>query len=225
MRIVTAGEDALILYLGEKMSPAVAARIRQTGAQLRLLMGAELIDLTPSYTSLLVTFNPLTTSHRTVRARIQQAVAQPDSGAAASGRLVSLPVYYSPESGPDLADLAAGAGLSIEQVIAIHQQREYLVYAIGFAPGFAFLGEVDPRIARPRFPTPRLRVPRGSVAIAGAQTAVYPAATPGGWNLIGRCPTRMFDPESEPNMPVGVGDRVRFQAIERQQFLTLGGEL
>ena len=225
MRIVTAGEDALILYLGEKMSPAVAARIRQTGAQLRLLMGVELIDLTPSYTSLLVTFNPLTTSHRRVRARIQQAVARPDSGAAASGRLVSLPVYYSPESGPDLVDLATGAGLSIEQVIAIHQQREYLVYAIGFAPGFAFLGEVDPRIARPRLPTPRLRVPRGSVAIAGAQTAVYPAVTPGGWNLIGRCPTRMFDPESEPNMPVGVGDRVRFQAIERQQFLTLGGEL
>ncbi len=138
---------------------------------------------------------------------------------------MSLPVYYSTESGPDLQALADGAGLTIEQVIAIHQQTEYRVYAIGFAPGFAYLGEVDPRIAAPRLATPRQKVPRGAVAIADRQTAVYPAQSPGGWNLIGLCPQRMFDPNANPTMPVQVGDRVRFEAIDKHIFLALGGEL
>ena len=99
------------------------------------------------------------------------------------------------------------------------------MYAVGFAPGFAYLGEVDERIAASRLATPRQQVPRGSVAIADRQTAVYPAQSPGGWNLIGVCPQRMFDPNLIPSMPVQVGDRVRFDAIDKQTFLALGGEL
>ena len=147
------------------------------------------------------------------------------SNAQQQGSLVILPVYYSAESGPDLQGLADGAGLSVDEVIAIHQQTEYRVYAIGFAPGFAYLGEVDERIAASRLATPRQKVPRGSVAIADRQTAVYPAQSPGGWNLIGLCPQRMFDPNLTPSMPVQVGDRVRFDAIDKQTFLALGGEL
>ena len=115
--------------------------------------------------------------------------------------------------------------ISVDEVIEIHQQQEYRVYAIGFAPGFAYLGEVDERIAAPRLATPRQKVPRGAVAIADRQTAVYPAVSPGGWNLIGLCPTRMFNPENDPSMPVQVGDRVRFAAIDRDDFLARGGEL
>jgi KipI family sensor histidine kinase inhibitor len=147
------------------------------------------------------------------------------SSTVGSGRSVVLPVYYAPESGEDLERLAANAGLSIEDVIAIHSGGNYRVYAIGFAPGFAYLGEVDERIAAPRLPTPRQRVPRGAVAIADRQTAVYPAVSPGGWNLIGRCPVRMFDPDATPSMPVAVGDRVRFEPVSRQRFLELGGTL
>nr|WP_269473309.1 carboxyltransferase domain-containing protein [Kineobactrum salinum] len=121
--------------------------------------------------------------------------------------------------------MAQQAGLSVEDVIALHSATEYRVYAIGFAPGFAYLGEVDPRIAMPRLATPRPRVPRGAVAIADRQTAVYPAVSPGGWNLIGLCPRRMFDPDASPTMPVAVGDRVRFEPISRARFLELGGEL
>jgi KipI family sensor histidine kinase inhibitor len=99
------------------------------------------------------------------------------------------------------------------------------VYAIGFAPGFAYLGEVDKRIAAARLATPRQKVPRGAVGIADRQTAVYPAVSPGGWNLIGLCPQRMFDPVARPTMPVAVGDRVKFDAISRDEFLALGGEL
>ena len=110
-------------------------------------------------------------------------------------------------------------------VINIHTATEYRVYAIGFAPGFAYLGQVDERIAAPRLATPRLKVPRGAVAIADQQTAVYPAESPGGWNLIGMCPTPMFDPLRDPPMPVAVGGRVRFEAVDRATYLELGGEL
>ncbi|MDX2348894.1 MAG: carboxyltransferase domain-containing protein, partial [Porticoccus sp.] len=115
--------------------------------------------------------------------------------------------------------------LSVDEVIALHQAQEYRVYAIGFAPGFAYLGQVDERIAAPRLATPRPQVPRGAVGIADRQTAIYPAVSPGGWNLIGLCPQPMFDPNNDPSMPVQVGDRVRFRGIDRQTFLDLGGEL
>ena len=140
-------------------------------------------------------------------------------------RTVVLPVYYAPEAGIDLESLAERAGLPISKVIDLHAGAEYRVYAIGFAPGFAYLGEVDERIAAPRLATPRASVPRGSVAIADRQTAVYPSVSPGGWNLIGRCPVPMFDPSAQPCMPVAVGDTVRFEPISREHFLTLGGDL
>jgi KipI family sensor histidine kinase inhibitor len=134
-------------------------------------------------------------------------------------------VYYAADVGEDLESLAQHAGLSTAEVIDLHSSTEYRVYAIGFAPGFAYLGQVDERIAAPRLTTPRLKVPRGAVAIADRQTAVYPAVSPGGWNLIGRCPVRMFDPDAEPTMPVTVGDRVRFEPVSRERFLALGGDL
>jgi KipI family sensor histidine kinase inhibitor len=140
-------------------------------------------------------------------------------------RTVVLPVYYAPEVGIDLESLAERAGLSVSKVIDLHASSEYRVYAIGFAPGFAYLGEVDERIAAPRLATPRASVPRGSVAIADRQTAVYPSVSPGGWNLIGRCPVPMFDPGAQPCMPVAVGDTVHFEPISRERFLTLGGDL
>ena len=224
--ISIAGENSLILYFGDRPSDAIASQVAQVVDQLRLSIGEVLIDLVPSYASLLVIYNPVISDHHLVRAAMRAALdSLTVSNAQQQGSLVILPVYYSVESGPDLQGLADGAGLSVDEVVAIHQQTEYRVYAIGFAPGFAYLGEVDERIATPRLATPRQKVPRGSVAIADRQTAVYPAQSPGGWNLIGLCPQRMFDPNLTPSMPVQVGDRVRFDAIDKQAFLALGGEL
>ena len=224
--ISIAGENSLIVYFAEAPSEAVASQVAATAAQLRATLGAQLIDLVPSYASLLVIYDPFKTDHHAVRAAIRRTLATPiETDNSQSGALVTLPVYYSTESGPDLQALADNAGLSIEEVITIHQQSEYRVYAIGFAPGFAYLGELDPRIAAPRLATPRQKVPRGAVAIADRQTAVYPAESPGGWNLIGLCPELMFDPNVEPSMPVQVGDRVHFKAIERQTYLDMGGLL
>lgn len=231
--ISIAGENSLIVYFGDQLSAEIAAQIAQTAEHLRQSMADRLIDLVPSYGSLLVIYQPLLTDHFRVRQLIRQALQQLDKGKgedsnkapSQSGALVSLPVYYSTESGPDLQSLADRAKLSIDEVIAIHQQTQYRVYAIGFAPGFAYLGEVDERIAAPRLATPRQKVPRGAVAIADRQTAVYPAQSPGGWNLIGLCPQPMFDPSAEPSMPVQVGDRVTFRAIDQQEFIALGGVL
>ena len=214
-----------MLYLGEETSPEISARVQAAAAAIEPALGADLVDLVPSYASLLVIYDALHTDHLSVAHRVREAVATLPAEAVAVGRLVMLPVYYAAEAGADLEPLAERAGLSTDEVIALHTGAEYRVYAIGFAPGFAYLGQVDERIAAPRLATPRPKVPRGAVAIADRQTAVYPAVSPGGWNLIGRCPVRMFDPGARPTMPVSVGDRVRFEAVSRERFLALGGDL
>jgi KipI family sensor histidine kinase inhibitor len=225
MELHSAGENALILYLGQDTSPAIAARVQAACAAIETALGDDLVDLVPSYASILVIYDPLKTDHLAVGHQLRAALLELSAGTSLEGRSVILPVYYATETGADLEALAERAGLSVEEVIGIHSGTEYRVYAIGFAPGFAYLGQVDERIAAPRLATPRLKVPRGAVAIADRQTAVYPAVSPGGWNLIGRCPTRMFDPGATPPMPVAVGDRVRFEPIDRARFLALGGEL
>lgn len=226
MQIEVAGENALIVYFGETANPQVSACVQQAVDSLTQTMGDALVDLVPSYASLLVIYNPLVTDHIAVKQQIRALQYAVESGNQPQvGSLVELPVYYGTDAGPDLQALADNAGLTTDEVIHIHSEMEYRVYAIGFAPGFAYLGEVDERIAAARLSTPRLKVPRGAVAIADRQTAVYPAVSPGGWNLIGLCPIRMFDPAAEPTMPVQVGDRVKFAPISKQEFLSLGGEL
>lgn len=214
-----------MLYLGDNANPAVAARVQAACKAVETALGDHLVDLVPSYASVLILYDPLLTDHLSVGHRVRRAVANLADVSESQGRLVVLPVYYAPEAGADLEMLAQRAGLTPEQLIDLHAGTEYRVYAIGFAPGFAYLGQVDERIAAARLATPRLRVPRGAVAIADRQTAVYPAVSPGGWNLIGRCPTRMFDPTATPAMPVAVGDRVQFEPVDRARYLALGGEL
>ena len=225
INIEIAGQNAFIVYFAEQTSAAVSAQIQAAVDNILGSMAYSIVDLVPSYASLLVIFDLDRSDPYAIRQGLRLALANLDATDAAAGDLVTLPVYYSLESGPDLEVIAERGNISVEDVIDIHQQQEYRVYAIGFAPGFAYLGEVDERIAAPRLATPRLKVPRGAVAIADRQTAVYPAVSPGGWNLIGRCPTRMFDPASDPSMPVKVGDRIRFSAIDRERYLELGGEL
>ncbi|HEB26375.1 hypothetical protein LCGC14_2164730 [marine sediment metagenome] len=225
MNISVAGENSLMIYFGEETSPIVSARVQHAVHLLEQAFGSVLIDMVPSYASLLVIYDLFRTDIHTIRPQIREVLAGLDQVEVQDGALVELPVYYSLESGPDLQTLADRASLGVDDVIQLHQAQEYRVYAIGFAPGFAYLGQVDERIAAPRLATPRQKVPRGAVGIADRQTAIYPTASPGGWNLIGLCPQLMFDPNADPSMPVQVGDRVRFKGIDRQSFLELGGML
>lgn len=246
IRIELAGENALMLYFtsseglsdekslnepcssGKKsaaITPEISNHVHQAVQLIRQHLSVEIIDLIPSYASLLVMFNLLETDHHQLRNKLKMLLKQCGSESSKPSRLIELPAYYSLESGIDLARIAQQAKLTVEQVISLHQAQEYRVYAIGFAPGFAYLGEVDERIATPRLTTPRLKVPKGAIAIADRQTAVYPAQSPGGWNIIGLCPTDMFNAQAEPTMPVEVGDRVKFVAIDKQEYLQLAGEL
>jgi KipI family sensor histidine kinase inhibitor len=223
--LTVAGENALMLYFDQRIDPAISALVQQACSLIKAELADDVIDILPSYASVLVMFNPFSTDLYRVQAQLQRCLAQLKTGDSHSGKIVELPVYYSEESGPDLALIAKTKNISIDEVIKRHQAISYRVYAIGFAPGFAYLGEVDPLLQMPRLATPRAKVPRGAVAIADRQTAVYPAPSPGGWNLIGLCPTRMFNPQAEPVMPVAVGDEVRFVAIDKTEFIRLGGEL
>jgi KipI family sensor histidine kinase inhibitor len=172
MKIEIAGQNAFIVYFAEQASAAVSAQIQAAVANILATMQHSIIDLVPSYASLLVIFDLDRSDHFAVKQQLRAALSQLDGVDAASGELVTLPVYYSTESGPDLEVIARLGNISVDDVIEIHQQQEYRVYAIGFAPGFAYLGEVDERIAAPRLATPRQKVPRGAVAIADRQTAV-----------------------------------------------------
>lgn len=225
-QLSVASENALMLYFDQRIDPAVSALVQQACVLIRRALAGDVLDLLPCYASVLIVFDPLKNSHLQITSRLQQCLLQlSPADSKPAGKLVELPVYYSEQSGPDLTRIAEHHQLSVDEVIQRHQAQTYRVYAIGFAPGFAYLGEVDPVLQMPRLATPRARVPRGAVAIADRQTAVYPAPSPGGWNLIGLCPTPMFTPAQTPAMPVAVGDEVRFYAIDKDQFLRLGGEL
>jgi KipI family sensor histidine kinase inhibitor len=183
--------------------------------QIRAADLPDVIEIVPAYAAVTVFFDPLSGRADRLRQRLTElatAVADvPPSGLAAlpaTGGLLTIPVQY---DGPDLAQVARDTGLSEAEVIDRHANREYRVYLLGFAPGFAYLGELDPSLVLPRRPAPRTRIPAGTVAIGGAQTGVYPLATPGGWHLIGSTSLRMFDPARDPPALLQAGDRVRFQ--------------
>jgi len=224
--IQLAGEKAFIIYFGDRISEGISKQVCAMATRVRRSLGCKLIDLIPSYASLLVIYDPLQARHNEICGLLEDCLRQPSTTTEdAAGRQVTLPVFYSPEVGPDLLSLAKAKALPPDDVIRLHHEREYRVYAIGFAPGFAYLGQVNEQLATARLATPRTKVPRGAVGIADQQTAVYPHESPGGWNLIGRCPVRMFDPNVMDASKVNVGDRVRFEPIDRETFLEFGGEL
>ena len=222
-----ANEHALYLDVATEPSAASLATLVYLQQQLKQHFGERLRDIVPAYLSLLLIFEPdyfqleplLAELHNLCNTISQQQLP------AVSGKKVQLPVYYGKDSGPDLAAVAKAHQLSQKNLIQLHSAQSYLVYAIGFAPGFAYLGFVPEQISTPRLASPRRQVVAGSVGIADRQTAVYPAASPGGWNIIGNCPVPLFDLTATPIMPVAVGDEVQFVPIERNEFIRLGGQL
>lgn len=233
IQLTIAGENAFILYLPEQViSPKVAAAVQLVCQRLQPLLGNALLELLPSYASVLVIFNPLHHSHLSIKPLLLHALQQVPTHAellkqtaSTNAKTVELPVWYSEQSGPDLLTVAKAKGLTPAEVITLHSAQTYQVYAIGFAPGFAYLGELPDILAMPRLSSPRAKVPAGAVAIADKQTAIYPAASPGGWHLLGLCPIRMFNAKQKPAMPVAVGDQVRFVPIDEKTFQQLGGAL
>ena len=163
-------------------------------------------------------FDPLVVDSAWIEAELRDALAELPEGRDVERALVDVPVCYGGELGPDLGDVAAFAAGSAEEVIALHASVIYTVYLVGFVPGFAYMAEVNARIAAPRRASPRTAVPAGSVAIAGGQTGIYPSSTPGGWNIIGRTPVKPYDPSRAVPFLFQPGDRVRFRPVDRAEF-------
>jgi KipI family sensor histidine kinase inhibitor len=216
-RVLAAGDSAWLVELPERIDPEVSARAI---AIARAVEAAPLpvTDVVVGYRSVMVYVDPLADDAAAVPGMLERIAAEPGAQASAAGGRLDVPVCYDAPYGPDLDDVAAFAGTSVDEVIARHLAREYRVYVVGFVPGFAYMAAVDPQIAAPRRASPRLKVPPGSVAIAAGQTGIYPAATPGGWNLIGRCPVRPYDPSRAAPFLFHAGDLVRFRRISAEEY-------
>ena len=207
------GDACLSIVFQEKIDPRINARCVSLAAEVERRRLAGVRDVVPAYHTVSVYFDPRTINRSALQRELEQAIGSAsDEGAAIDTSPVHISVTYGGENGPDLASVAAFASCSEEDVIRLHTENVYRVYMLGFLPGFAYLGSVDPRIAMPRLGTPRLRVPAGSVGIAGAQTGIYPSEMPGGWRIIGRTSFKLFDPSrAQPSM-LKAGDHVKFVA-------------
>lgn len=218
MTIVAAGDSALFIELGEGIDPAVNARAIALADAMQAAAITGVRDVVPTYSSVAVYFDPLRTDYQALLDRIERESQRPAGPAAQSRPLIRIPVCYGGEFGPDLPEVAAFAHLGETDVVRLHSSAIYRVFMLGFVAGFAYMGTVDARIAVPRRAAPRVRVPLGTVGIAGVQTGIYPAETPGGWRLIGRTPLKPFDPGRDQPFLMRAGDRVQFYPITHEEF-------
>jgi inhibitor of KinA len=209
-----AGDAAIVVDFEPRLDPLVNARAVGLAESIRESAPAGLRDVVVGYHSVTAYYDPLAVDADDLLTWLGLEARRSRPAGPADGRTVKVPVLYGGESGPDLRTVAEFAGCDEREVVRLHSARTYRVYMLGFMPGFAYMAEVDPRIAAPRRQAPRVAVPAGSVGIAGPQTGVYPVSTPGGWNLIGRTPLLTFDPGREDPCTFRAGDAVRFEPID-----------
>jgi KipI family sensor histidine kinase inhibitor len=217
-RVVTAGDSALIVELEERIDPAINAVAIAIADQIQAARIEGVRDVVPTYCSVAVYFDPLRTDYDRLFARLEGEAARGKAAVASAREPVRIPVLYGEDVGPDLHAVATFAQMTDAEVVRLHTSATYRVFMLGFVAGFAYMGTVDARIAMPRQTTPRVRVPLGSVGIAGVQTGIYPAETPGGWQLIGRTPLKPFDPSRSEPFLMKAGDAVQFYAIDRREY-------
>jgi inhibitor of KinA len=220
-RFQRASDQSLLIYFGQQITLDVHERVRKFLLLLEQAPIAGIRNLHPAYCSVLVKFDALKWRHEQLEEILKQYLGRMEDVTLPEPRQMEIPVCYGGEHGPDLIDVSKIHGMTPAQVIELHSSTAYVVYFLGFVPGFAYLGELPQALATPRLATPRRRVPAGSVGIAGRQTGVYPVATPGGWRLLGRTPISMFQPDRNGLSLLSIGDRVRFTPISPEQFTSL----
>jgi len=217
-RFLPLGDRALCVELGDSISEATNRRVHSLSREIGRLGARGVLDVVPTYRSLVVYYDPLSISHADLVSRIGELDGTLEEGEAVAPRLVEIPTLYGGEYGPDIGDVAGHNGISEADVIEIHSGTDYPVYMMGFLPGFPYLGGMSERIATPRLKTPRSTIPAGSVAIADRQTGIYPVESPGGWRLIGRTPISLFDPTREPPVAIEPGDYLRFVQVDQSEY-------
>lgn len=222
-RLLPLGDSGLTIEFGDRLAPHIHDRVLACAARMERARPHGLVEIVPTYRSVTVYFDPLVTDARSLGPLVMELAAQPIDLASPAPRTLEVPVLYAPDVAPDLDAVATALRLSPADVIRLHRSVTYRVYMLGFSPGFPYLGTVPQRIAVPRLETPRKRVAAGSVGLAGRQTGIYPRDSPGGWRIIGRTPLRIVEMGRPDPFLFQAGDRVRFRAIDRDEFDQLSG--
>lgn len=224
MKFSISGIDSLIIYFGDVISKETSSKIKKAYRCLKNQNIAGLIEIIPSYTSIFISYDIFKYDFESLKKLLEKNIdfnIEDDF----EEKLITIDVYYGLEVAYDLEKIAFEKSLSIDEVIQIHSNKIYDVYTIGFLPAFAYLADVDEKISTSRLQTPRKEVPKGSVAIADNQTAVYPQNSPGGWNIVGKTALELFDKNLENLTIFEIGNKVKFNPISKEQFLSQGGIL
>lgn len=224
-RLLPAGDGALVVEFGNEITPEINARVRSLTAALEAESLAGVVELVPTYRSILVHFDPLIMAPEVLEKRLLKVIDGLAELKLPEPEVTMVPVCYGGEFGPDLDYVCEHTGLSTEEVIKLHTGTDYLIYMLGFTPGFSYLGGMDERLATPRLKTPRTHIPAGSTGIAGKQTGIYPIVSPGGWQLIGRTPLKLYDPFRDPPVLLKAGNYVRFLAISEDKYREIAAQI
>jgi len=217
-RILAAGDQALLIEFGEEIKPAINRRVQAFTKRASQQRISGIGELVPSYCTVLIYYDPLRLSFSQAASWVGEFLSGGSVEVESAPTIKEVPVLYGGPHGPDIEFVAEHNGISVEEVIRFHTSQTYLVYVVGFSPGFTAMGTVPEKIRAPRLPTPRTRVPAGSVGIGGVQTGIYPVESPGGWRLIGRTPLRLFDLNWTPPSRFQAGDYARFYSISEEKF-------
>ena len=213
-----AGDTGLLVEFGEGIDPKVNAKVRAMAQALEKNRLNGVREMIPTYRSLLFIYDPEVTNPDLLCTLIEQVENSLEKIDIQPFKIVEIPVCYANEFGPDIENVQKTHGLTIEEVIHLHSKPEYLIYMVGFTPGFAFLGGLDEKLYTPRLVTPRMLVPEGSVGIANNQTGMYPIASPGGWQIIGKTPLKLFAPDRANPFLYKAGDKIKFKPISKQEY-------
>jgi KipI family sensor histidine kinase inhibitor len=224
-RLLPAGDSAIVVEFGDGIDARTNARVRLLQRALEAGAPAGIVETVPTYRSLMVHYDPMVLTREALDHVIITTSGRLPEEIREMARTVEIPVKYGGEAGPDLADVAAAAGVDEQAVVELHAGGDYVVFMLGFMPGFPYLGGLPSDIATPRLASPRVAVPAGSVGIAGAQTGIYPTESPGGWRLIGRTPVRLFDPRRSPPALLEAGDHVRFVSVGQAHYDAIAREV
>ncbi len=218
-KILYAGDSAVIVEFGDSIDMKTNAKVQQLRRYIECAQLGGIVEMVPTYRSLAVYFDPVEVEDVGPFFERLKILAQKTKGEISEGGLtIVIPVCYGGEFGPDMGNVVNHTGLTEEEIIRRHTAPDYYCYMLGFTPGFSYLGGMDETLATPRLKEPRKAIPAGSVGIAGKQTGIYPIESPGGWQLIGRTPLRLFDPEGEPPFLIDAGMWVRFQSIAKEEY-------
>ncbi|MBQ6075961.1 MAG: 5-oxoprolinase subunit PxpB [Lachnospiraceae bacterium] len=218
VRFLLTGDTSLTVEFGNEISEAINHDIRAYKIALEKAGVPGIVELVPTYRSLMVHYDPAVLPYQELRERLEKLLDDMGEIEIPPSPVLEIPVLYGGEMGPDLPFVAEHAGLSEEEVVQIHSSAEYLIYMLGFTPGFTYLGGMSEKIATPRLKQPRVKIPAGSVGIAGTQTGVYPIDSPGGWQLIGRTPVKMYDPDRETPILPEAGQYIKFYPVTQEEY-------